>query len=154
MPTLDHPLARVRVASPCQQSWDQMQGDDRSRVCGSCAKHVYNLSGMSSDEALALISRRQGRLCVRFYRRSDGTILTGDCPKGLRAVGRKAGRIALVLAGLLGFGTVAAASEPTVERSGTWLERIPPVARALAASASSEAAEASNRVIMGEISGL
>jgi len=154
MPLFDHPLGRVRVASPCRVSWDEMEGDDQSRFCGSCAKHVYNLSGMNSDEALDLISGRQGRLCVRFYRRSDGTILTEDCPKGLCAVGRKATRIALVLAALMGFGTLAVASEPATERSGTWLERLPPVVRARAAALASELGEDPDQVVMGQMSHL
>ncbi len=29
---------------------------------------------------------REGELCVRFYRRADGTMLTADCPRGLAAV--------------------------------------------------------------------
>src|SRR5213078_2882686 len=31
----------------------------------------------------------EGRLCVRYYRRADGSILTKDCPIGLRALKRK-----------------------------------------------------------------
>jgi hypothetical protein len=38
--------------------------------------------------------RAEGRLCVRFYRRRDGTILTNNCPVGLRALKRRASKVA------------------------------------------------------------
>src|SRR5215204_5045090 len=82
-------LEAVKVASPCHASWDEMSGDDRARFCGRCGKHVYNLSGMSRTEAEALVNQAEGRTCVRFFRRSDGTVLTQDCPVGLAAVRRQ-----------------------------------------------------------------
>jgi len=86
MPRFKNPLAHVRVASPCQADWDQMIGSDRVRFCGQCSLNVYNLSAMTRDQAEHLIAANEGRLCVRFYRRNDGSILTQDCPVGLRAV--------------------------------------------------------------------
>ena len=81
-------LNNVRVASPCGQSWDEMEGDDRSRFCGHCKLRVYNLSGMMRPEAEALVRDSEGRLCVRFYRRRDGSVLTADCPVGRRRARR------------------------------------------------------------------
>jgi hypothetical protein len=75
-------LDNIRVASPCLADWDAMYGDDRKRFCGDCKLNVYNISGMTRDEAEALFMNAEGRLCVRFYRRADGTILTSDCPVG------------------------------------------------------------------------
>ena len=75
-------LENVRVASPCQTSWEKMQGDDRVRHCQECKLNVYSLSEMTRKDAERLIAKSEGRLCVRFYRRADGTILTRDCPKG------------------------------------------------------------------------
>jgi len=83
------PLHTLKVASPCHADWDQMEGDDQVRFCGGCRKNVYNLSEMTHDEAQALVSEREGRLCVRFYTRADGTLLTQECPVGLGAVRRK-----------------------------------------------------------------
>jgi len=37
---------------------------------------------MTSAEAEQFIQQREGRLCVTFFRRTDGTILTRDCPTG------------------------------------------------------------------------
>jgi hypothetical protein len=86
MARFKNPLAHVRVASPCKADWDQMIGSDRVRFCGQCSLNVYNLSAMTRDQAEHLIAANEGRLCVRFYRRNDGSILTQDCPVGLRAV--------------------------------------------------------------------
>ena len=77
-------LARARVASACNADWEKMVGDDRTRFCGSCRKNVYNLSAMTAAEAEALLREKEGDLCARLYRRADDTILTADCPVGLR----------------------------------------------------------------------
>lgn len=82
-------LGSVRVAAPCKASWERMEGDDRVRHCEACEHKVYNLSGMNRAEAEALVSGAEGRLCVRFYRRPDGTMLTQDCPVGLMAIRKR-----------------------------------------------------------------
>lgn len=97
-----NPLKNVRIASPCSQKWDQMSGDERARFCGECNLNVYNLSGMSRREAENLILQSEGdSICVRFFRRADGTILTKDCPVGWRAVKRKISRTATACASLV-----------------------------------------------------
>src|SRR5947209_8884793 len=99
-----NPLDGVRVAAPCPADWEKMVGDERMRYCGQCNLHVYNLSGMTKREAEALITNTEGRLCVRFYRRGDGTVLTRNCPVGLRALKQRASRIAgATLSAVLGF---------------------------------------------------
>lgn len=75
-------LDNLRVASPCTASWDEMTGNEQVRFCGLCALHVYNLSAMSPAEAETLIEQREGRTCIRLYRRADGTVITRDCPRG------------------------------------------------------------------------
>lgn len=82
MPKFDSPLDNIRVASPCPADWNEMYGDDRKRFCGDCKLNVYNLSGMTKDEAEALITNAEGRLCVRYYKRADGSVITADCPVG------------------------------------------------------------------------
>ena len=94
MQRFTNPLDGVRVAAPCPADWGKMAGDERMRYCGQCNLHVYNLSDMTKREAETLITNTEGRLCVRFYRRSDGTIITRNCPVGLRALKRRATRIA------------------------------------------------------------
>jgi len=81
-----NPLKNIKVASPCSASWEEMKGNDRQRFCGQCELNVYNLSAMTITEAESLILNTEGRLCARFYRRPDGTVITKDCPVGLKAV--------------------------------------------------------------------
>ena len=94
MKKCDSPLNHVTVAAPCNVGWDNMVGTERVRFCGQCSLNVYNLSAMTKGEAERLISQAEGRLCVRYYRRADGTILTENCPVGLRALKRRLSRIA------------------------------------------------------------
>ena len=82
-------LDNLGVAAPCSAEWATMTGDERVRHCALCKKNVYNLSDMSRAEAESLIREKEGRLCVRFYQRADGTVLTANCPVGLRAVQRR-----------------------------------------------------------------
>ena len=89
MARFKNPLEQVQVAAPCKADWEQMIGSERMRFCGACNLNVYNLSGMTRSEAESLIARNEGRLCVRFYRRRDGSIITKDCPVGLRAIQRR-----------------------------------------------------------------
>lgn len=101
-------LDTIRIASPCTADWTAMVGDDRSRFCESCQKHVYNVAAMSADAATALIREREGQLCARLFRRADGTVLTGDCPVGARAFWRRAKQlvVACAAAGLIGAGSL------------------------------------------------
>ncbi|HKP70332.1 MAG TPA: hypothetical protein VJV05_13675 [Pyrinomonadaceae bacterium] len=82
MTKFDNPLADVRIASPCSARWEDMYGDERMRFCGECKLNVYNLSGMKKYDAENLFRLAEGRVCVRYYQRQDGTILTLDCPVG------------------------------------------------------------------------
>lgn len=71
------------------------------RHCGECDLTVYNLSEMSLGEIEALLTKKEGRVCIRFYRRADGTVLVDDCPVGLREARRQVLRLALFLLGVL-----------------------------------------------------
>jgi hypothetical protein len=102
-------LEDVRIAAPCRARWEEMTGDDRVRFCGQCQMNVYNLSAMPRAEAEALLADREGRMCVRFYRRADGTVLTADCPVGAkRRRRRRAAVAAAVGSGLLAAGLASA----------------------------------------------
>src|SRR5215469_14430974 len=80
------PLANIRIAAPCNAEWKWMYGNDRVRFCGQCSQNVFNLSTMTTEEAEDLIRRTEGTLCVRFYRRRYGSILTRNCSVGLQAI--------------------------------------------------------------------
>ncbi|HEY4223587.1 MAG TPA: hypothetical protein VGO62_19655, partial [Myxococcota bacterium] len=100
-------LDDISVASPCHAEWSDMVGSETVRFCASCQKNVFNLSGMKRDEAIELLRATEGRMCVRFYRRADGTVLTEDCPVGIQLVLRRAKRMTLAAAAV-SIGAVAA----------------------------------------------
>lgn len=110
------PPLNLRIATPCRANWDEMEGDESARFCGQCRKHVYNLSAMSAVAAADLVREKEGKLCVRFYQREDGTVLHGeDCPVGLaarqwRRVKSMAGAFSSLVLMALGFGKVHAES--------------------------------------------
>jgi hypothetical protein len=120
------PLDNIRIASPCSAEWNGMFGSDRKRFCGDCKLNVYNLSDMSRPEAENLILNSEGRLCVRFFRRADGTILTKNCPIGWAAVKQRASRVATagfsmiagLFTGVLGFDLLSSRPEPRYQTMG------------------------------------
>jgi len=71
-----------------------MKGDDRVRFCDLCQLQVYNIANLTRPEATSLISKSEGRICARLYRRADGTVMTKDCPVGWRAIRRRVATIA------------------------------------------------------------
>jgi hypothetical protein len=87
-------LEQVSIAAPCSADWDSMPGTDQVRHCGQRDKNIYNLSAMTRRQAEALLRETEGRLCARLYRRADGTVLSENCPAGLRAIGRRISRVA------------------------------------------------------------
>lgn len=94
-------LGSLRIAAPCPATWEGMAGDERVRHCTLCSLNVYNFAEMTGDEVRQLLVRTEGRVCARLYRRADGTVVTRDCPTGLRALRRRASRVAVALAAAL-----------------------------------------------------
>ena len=107
-------LTNIRIASPCPADWEKMVGDERVRHCAECNLNVYNLSAMTERQVQELIAGSRGkRLCTRFYRRADGTVLTQDCPWSLRALTRKVSRLAAtVLTAIMGVTVAMARNKP------------------------------------------
>jgi hypothetical protein len=95
-------LDEIRIATPCRANWDEMPGDDRVRSCALCSRAVYNIAALTSSEAASLIANREGRLCLRLFRRADGTVVTSDCPPEARpkARFRRAHALVIVLVAL------------------------------------------------------
>ena len=85
-------LNELRIASPCPVAWQDMIGTDQVRLCHQCDLHVYDISELTRDEAIALIASSEGRICARLHRRADGTVITRDCPVGLRALRKRVAR--------------------------------------------------------------
>src|SRR5687768_6720341 len=88
----------IDVKTPCTASWDKMRGDDRVRFCAHCNLNVYNLSAMTRSAAENLVNQREGRLCVQFIRRADGTLLTDDCENAWKRAARRTGVFAATAA--------------------------------------------------------
>jgi hypothetical protein len=105
-------LDDIQIATPCSADWSAMRGDERVRHCPDCKLNVYNVAAMSRREAGLLIQEREGRLCLRLFRRADGTLITADCWDKVRAArrrGRLAFACALVLVCLIHLGIRVAA---------------------------------------------
>lgn len=112
----NNPLDNIKIASPCGADWNKMYGSDQKRFCGECKLNVYNISEMTQEEAENFILRSEGRLCLRIYRRNDGTVITQDCPVGWARVKRRAtliykaaiGLATGFIAGVFGLGALRA----------------------------------------------
>jgi Carboxypeptidase regulatory-like domain len=97
-------LDRLRIATPCSASWEGMSGNDRRRFCAQCDLHVYEISELTRAEVVKLISESEGRVCGRLYQRADGSVITRDCPVGLRALRKRvAARASAVCSAILGI---------------------------------------------------
>jgi hypothetical protein len=80
LPLVEDPkLFALTLQFNCPAKWSKMKGDDKIRFCNTCQKNVYNVSRMSKQDAIDLITEKEGNLCVRFYQRRDGTVVTQDC---------------------------------------------------------------------------
>ncbi len=130
-------INRLRVASPCSMGWESMTGDERKRFCAACELSVYNIAEMTAAEVRALIgdsapgsaagsapgsapgsaAASAGSICGRIYRRFDGTVITRDCPSGVRALRKRAARFAgAALSTVLGLFSAGVAQ--TIEQNG------------------------------------
>src|SRR5687768_15393977 len=56
----------IEVKSPCSESWEEMAGNEQVRFCSHCAKEVNDISTMTRREAMRLVRRSKGGLCVRY----------------------------------------------------------------------------------------
>lgn len=96
-----------------------MSGDDKVRFCGLCKKNVYNLSTLSRDEAVGLVKEREGQMCALFFQRGDGTVMTADCPVGVRrarfAMAAAFSLLALIFAGPVFFARRTQTGQPVGE---------------------------------------
>ena len=67
------PAAPWSIASPCDERWEAMTGDDRVRHCARCSKNVVDLSAHSIDEARAFRASATPP-CLRLTQRADGAV--------------------------------------------------------------------------------
>ena len=50
----------------CPKAWEGMSGNETTRFCSYCQKHVHNLEAMSVSERLALLSSPAASICARY----------------------------------------------------------------------------------------
>lgn len=110
-------LDQIHIAKPCPANWSDMEGDDKMRFCSKCRQRVFNLSEMTTAEAEELLAARDKRICVRYFRRTDGRIMTRDCPVGVKRV--RTQRFAMT-AGLLTFLINIAISSQVISGGSEW----------------------------------
>ena len=127
MQKFTNPLDKIKIASPCAADWNEMRGDDRRRYCAMCKLNVYNLSGMTQDEAESFLINSEGRVCVRFFRRADGSVITRDCPVGWARIKRNVARTATAVFSLVAgfFGGVFALESLLSLRRFTNYDKVP-----------------------------
>ena len=94
MPQSIRSFDRMIIPAPCDADWDSMIGNDQVRFCEHCKLHVTNLSSLTRQDAIRLVARSQGRLCVRFVQRPNGRVLTKQVPEKLHHIARRVSRIA------------------------------------------------------------
>ncbi|MBX9692321.1 MAG: hypothetical protein K2Z81_08060 [Cyanobacteria bacterium] len=93
-------LDDLYIAAPCAVPWESMTGDDRVRQCSGCSKNVYNISNMTKEEAVRLFAESNVTPCIRLSRRADGTIITDNCPVGLRKLRDRSRQMIKFVAGI------------------------------------------------------
>jgi hypothetical protein len=115
---------RLDIATPCRKSWAGMAGGRRVR---GCRQNVYHLSDLSERDAVALVRRVEGRLCVRYFVRPDGTVLTRDRREtlGRRLLFRITATVGVLLVGVLAA-LVAGESGKHDRGFVGWLEKLMP----------------------------
>src|SRR5919107_270707 len=91
---LPRPHERLQVSEPCSAEWDSMAGDERVRFCAHCRMHVHNLSEFTPGEALDLVLRSGGRLCLSIERDARGLPRTRALAEPLYQIGRRVSRLA------------------------------------------------------------
>lgn len=93
MPRRTDLLERIQISTPCDADWDSMVGNDQVRFCSHCNLSVTNLSSMTRSDARRLVRESGGRLCIRYYRRPDGSLLTAPAER-LQQAARRASKLA------------------------------------------------------------
>lgn len=59
-------LDNVQMAFECPLAWDKLVGGERKKYCGSCDKHVTNLTDMTRPEARRFLQANQDApICIR-----------------------------------------------------------------------------------------
>lgn len=87
-------LDQIQIPNPCSADWNSMIGNDQVRFCKHCNLSVQDLSQMTRKRVLRLAAHSKGRLCIRYQRRPDGSLITKSVPQKLHQISRRASRVA------------------------------------------------------------
>ncbi len=87
-------LDKIQIKSPCEADWNTMIGNDRARYCEHCNLSVHDLSQLTRKRARRLVAKSKGRLCIRYRRLPNGSVVTRVASQKLFQIGRRASRIA------------------------------------------------------------
>lgn len=98
-------LDRIDIKTPCNENWEEMNGNDNVRFCSHCSKDVYDLSSMTRGRAEQLVRDSEGRLCVRYVRDARGKVANAQ-PRHIQ-ISRRAAVATSVLATSLTLSTLA-----------------------------------------------
>jgi len=105
-------LDSIEVSAPCPKNWNEMIGNDKTRLCRHCDKDIYNISAMTRKEARKLVAKSADNICVRMARTPDGKIQT--LKRQLHQITRQAPIAAGVLSASLSFATLTYAQGEAV----------------------------------------
>ncbi|MEO8874689.1 MAG: hypothetical protein ABI461_03800 [Polyangiaceae bacterium] len=72
-------LVDIPNAAPCLMRWDDMDGDGDIRKCSRCKKKVANVALLDSEDRSEFPAADPA---APFHRRTDGTIIFGECGAG------------------------------------------------------------------------
>jgi ankyrin repeat protein len=114
-----------------------MKGNDQVRFCDHCDLHVTDLSALTHYQALRLVERSRGHLCVRYVQTASGEILTRESQQ-LHQLGRRVSRLAA--------GAFTAAISISTAAAQTSSEITQPVAAAKVLSSAAEGGDISGVV--------
>ncbi len=94
-------LKNLQVKSPCTEDWGKMSGNKKIRFCSHCNLNVNNISEMTEREAISLVKKSKGRLCVRYVQhpQTKAPVFANKFYKITRQTG--------IAAGVLGVSLVA-----------------------------------------------
>src|ERR687883_1789820 len=98
-----------------------MVGNHQVRFCQHCSLYVHDLAKITRKDALKLVAASNGKLCVRYQRRPDGTVQTATHAQPVAQIKRRLSRIAAgaFTATLSLAPNAAAQSRPVPERETT-----------------------------------
>ena len=148
-------LQHITVSSPCLANWDQMTGNDQIRFCEHCNLEVHNISELTYSRAARLVAHSKGRLCVRYYRDSEGAPITRRAPGKLHQIGHRVSRLAAgAFSATLSLSTAVAQTSSALQSNSNYSAQAQPDKPAFASSIVGTITDPNGAVIAGASIGI